>query len=126
MLVKSGLWNCIAVSALDSIGASISLSDAAQAQSASLEDVYKGKIITFPVGSGEGGSFGVYGQVLVQHMSQHICGQPGFVVRYFGAQSAGLTLANQMKSNDTLDGPTVAMMQQTIVPAQLINSQFVQ
>ena len=126
MLVKSGLWNRIAVSAFALLGTSIAISDAAQAQSASLEDVYKGKIVTFLVGSGEGGSFGIYGQVLAQHMSRHILGQPRIIVRYFGGQSGGLTLANQMQSNVTPDGLTFAMTQQTIVPAQLINPQFAQ
>ncbi len=93
---------------------------------AKADDFYKGKVITFLVGSGEGGSFGVYGQVLAQHMSKHIPGQPKIIVKYYGGQSGGLTLANQMQSATTPDGLTFAMTQQTIVPNQLINPDYAQ
>jgi tripartite-type tricarboxylate transporter receptor subunit TctC len=93
---------------------------------AKADDFYKGKVITFLVGSGEGGSFGVYGQVLAQHMSKHIPGQPKIIVKYYGGQSGGLTLANQMQTAITPDGLTFAMTQQTIVPNQLINPDYAQ
>jgi tripartite-type tricarboxylate transporter receptor subunit TctC len=106
--------------------ASLGLPQSVHAQTVSAEEFYKGKVMTFFVGSGEGGSFGIYGQVLAQHMSRHLPGQPRIIVRYFGGQSGGLTLANQMQGNVTPDGLTFAMTQQTIVPAQLINPQFAQ
>ena len=93
---------------------------------AKADDFYKGKLITFLVGSGEGGSFGIYGQVLAQHMSKHIPGAPKIIVKYYGGQSGGLTLANQMQTATTPDGLTFAMTQQTIVPNQLINPDYAQ
>jgi tripartite-type tricarboxylate transporter receptor subunit TctC len=107
--------------ALISTALALGLSTAAKA-----DDFYKGKVITFLVGSGEGGSFGIYGQVLAQHMSKHIPGQPKIIVKYYGGQSGGLTLANQMQSATTPDGLTIAMTQQTIVPNQLINPDYAQ
>ena len=96
------------------------------AQLAQAEDFYRGKVITFLVGSGEGGSFGIYGQVLAQHMPKYIPGNPKIIVKYYGGQSGGLTLANQMQSAITPDGLTFAMTQQTIVPNQLINPDYAQ
>ncbi len=93
---------------------------------AKADDFYRGKVITFLVGSGEGGSFGIYGQVLAQHMSKHIPGTPKIIVKYYGGQSGGLTLANQMQTAITPDGLTFAMTQQTIVPNQLINPEYAQ
>ena len=69
--------------------ASLGLPQSVHAQTVSAEEFYKGKVLTFFVGSGEGGSFGIYGQVLAQHMSRYLPGQPRIIVRYFGGQSGG-------------------------------------
>ncbi len=101
------------------LNASLAFADA-------IEDFYKGKVVTFLVGSGEGGSFGIYAQVLGQHMSRHIPGNPKILPRYYGGESGGLTLANQMQTVVPRDGLTIAMTQQTIVLNQLVNPQFAQ
>ncbi len=87
-------------------------------------DFYKGKTISILVGAGEGGSFVPYAQILAEHMKRHIPGQPNIIVRTMGGQGGGLDTAIQMQNTVTKDGLTMAMTQQTIVLAQVINPEF--
>ena len=89
-----------------------------------LPDYYKGKTISILVGAGEGGSFVPYAQVLAEHMKRHIPGTPNIIVRTMGGQGGGLDTAIQMQNTVAKDGLTMAMTQQTIVLAQVINPEF--
>jgi len=51
-----------------------------------LSDFYKGKVISFYVGSDPGGSFGPYAQILADHMPKHIPGNPKIILKYTGGQ----------------------------------------
>jgi tripartite-type tricarboxylate transporter receptor subunit TctC len=97
-------------------------SGSAAAQEAT--DFYKGKTISILVGAGEGGSFVPYAQVLAEHMKRHIPGSPNIIVRTMGGQGGGLDTAIQMQNTQPRDGTVMAMTQQTIVLAQVINPEF--
>lgn len=98
---------------------------AASAQNAeSSADFYKGRTISILVGAGEGGSFVPYAQVLAEYMKRHIAGSPNIIVQTMGGQGGGLDTAIRMQNTVTKDGLTMAMTQQTIVLAQVINPEF--
>jgi tripartite-type tricarboxylate transporter receptor subunit TctC len=88
------------------------------------EEFYKGKVITFLVGSDPGGSFGVYAEILALHMPKHIPGTPKIITKFTGGQSGGLQLANSMHSVVAPDGLTIAMTQQTIVLSQVLTPEY--
>ena len=104
-------------------GTVLSLAAPAVAQDA-VADFYKGKTISILVGAGEGGSFVPYAQVLAEHMKRQIPGTPNIIVKTMGGQGGGLDTAIQMQNTATKDGLTMAMTQQTIVLAQVINPEF--
>ena len=81
----------------------------APAQADSLSDFYRGKNITFLVGSDPGGSFGPYAQVLAEHMPKYIPERPKIIIKYTGGELGGLGLANSVRGNMQADGATMAM-----------------
>jgi tripartite-type tricarboxylate transporter receptor subunit TctC len=87
-------------------------------------DFYKGKTISILVGAGEGGSFVPYAQMLAEHMKRHIPGAPNIIVKTMGGQGGGLDTAIQMQNTQARDGTIMAMTQQTIVLAQVINPEY--
>ena len=89
-----------------------------------IADFYKGRTISILVGAGEGGSFVPYAQVLAEHMKRHIPGKPNIIVKTMGGQGGGLDTAIQMQNTQARDGTVMAMTQQTIVLAQVINPEF--
>ncbi len=94
------------------------------AKADALSDFYRGKNITFLVGSDPGGSFGPYAQVLAEHMPKYIPEKPKFIIKYTGGESGGLNLANSVRANMPADGTTIAMTQQTIVLNQVLQPQY--
>lgn len=105
------------------LGLSVALA-AAPAKADALADFYRGKNITFFVGSDPGGSFGPYAQVLAEHMSKYIPENPKIIIKYTGGQSGGLQLANTIQSVMPADGLNMAMTQQTIVLNQVLQPQY--
>jgi tripartite-type tricarboxylate transporter receptor subunit TctC len=96
------------------------LSSACWAESAA--DFYRGKTLTFLVGSGVGGSYDVYARTLAAHLPRHIPGNPAVVVKLTGGSGAGLPAAIQMQSTVARDGTVFSMTQQTIVVSQVIET----
>ncbi len=112
----------IAAAALPAALAIIGLLPAkASAQDA---DFYKGRTISILVGAGAGGSFVPYAQLLADHMKRHIPGSPNIIVKTMGGQGGGLDTAIQMHNTQARDGTIMAMTQQTVVLAQVINPEF--
>lgn len=88
------------------------------------EEFYRGKTVTFLVGSGAGGSYGLYARLINEFMPKYIPGNPSIVVRFTGGQSGGLDVANLMHNTVQPDGLTMAMTQQTIVMHQVLQPQY--
>ena len=90
------------------------------AEADAVAEFYRGKTITFLVGSDPGGSFGPYAQVLAEHMGKHIPANPRIIVKFTGGQGGGIHVGNQMHSAVARDGLTIGMTQQTIVLNQVL------
>jgi len=93
---------------------------ASSARADSVEDFYKGKTITFIVGSGPGGSYDLYARLLANTMPKYIPGHPNVVVKLAGGVGGGLPIAIQMHNTALKDGTVIGMTQQTIVVSQVI------
>jgi tripartite-type tricarboxylate transporter receptor subunit TctC len=85
-------------------------------------DFYKGKTITFLVGSGYGGSYDLYARALAGPLSKHIPGNPAVVIKFTGGAGAGLPAAIQMQKTAPRDGTIFCMTQQTIVVSQSVQA----
>ena len=106
----------LAVAGLACAGASASAQD--------LASIYRGKDISFIIGSDPGGSFDPYARALASHMPKHIPGNPVIVVKFGGGQGGGIQSANQLHNTAPRDGLTMGMVQQTIVLNQVLQPQF--
>jgi tripartite-type tricarboxylate transporter receptor subunit TctC len=89
-----------------------------------VEDFYKGKTISFVIGSDPGGSFDPYARSLSEYMPKYIPGNPKIVNKFAGGQSGGLQVANQIHNTIARDGLTIAMTQQTIVLHQVLTPEY--
>ena len=96
----------------------------AAAQAQPVADFYKGKSITFLVGSGAGASYDFYARTLAENMGRHIPGAPKIVVKTTGGQSGGRDVAESMSNSVAPDGLTIAMTQQTVVLHQVLEPKF--
>ena len=83
------------------------------------DDFYRGKTITLVVSAGAGGGYGLFSQLLAQHMPKHIPGRPKFVLQYMGA-SGGLVAANHVYNVSPKDGTAIGMLRSTVPLAQLL------
>jgi len=101
----------------------VAMSTALSSASAeSAADFYRGKTLTFLVGSGVGGSYEFYARALAAHLPRHIPGNPAVIVKMTGGSGAGLPAAIQMQSTAARDGTIFCMTQQTIVVSQVIET----
>ena len=83
-------------------------------------DFYRGKTITFLLGSDPGGAFDAYAHLLAKHMPKYIEQNPRIITRFVGGQSGGLQIAEQMSNTVQRDGLTMAMTTQSIVVNQVL------
>jgi len=93
-----------------------------EARADAVAEFYKDKTITLFVGAGVGGSYDIYSRVLAATMSKHIPGNPTIVVKHILGGGGGLPAAIHMQRTAPRDGTAIAMTQQTIVVAQVIES----
>jgi tripartite-type tricarboxylate transporter receptor subunit TctC len=79
----------------------------AHAGAQTVEEFYRSKPITMLVGSAAGGGYDIYGRVLARHMSRHIPGNPGIIVKNMPA-AAGLAAASALYATADKDGSVIA------------------
>jgi tripartite-type tricarboxylate transporter receptor subunit TctC len=72
-----------------------------------VEEFYRSKPITMLVGSAAGGGYDIYGRVFARHLSRHIPGNPGIIVKNMPA-AAGLAAANALYTTADRDGSVIA------------------
>jgi tripartite-type tricarboxylate transporter receptor subunit TctC len=75
------------------------------------EDFYAGKQITFIVGAGPGGGYGLQARVAGRHLGKHIPGHPSIVVQNMPARIAA---GNHMFTTAPKDGTIIALLQRGI------------
>jgi tripartite-type tricarboxylate transporter receptor subunit TctC len=100
----------------------VSAAPPAPARAEPIAEFYKDKTITLFVGAGIGGSYDLYSRLLAPALSKHLPGHPAVVVKHILGGGGGLPAAIHMQRTAPRDGTAIAMTQQTIVVAQLIES----
>ena len=83
-------------------------------------DYYAGKTIEIVVPASAGGSYGVYGLLLSDHLGRHIPGDPTVVPNYMGG-AVGMKASNYVANVAKSDGTTLFVMHQNTPSSQLLN-----
>jgi tripartite-type tricarboxylate transporter receptor subunit TctC len=87
----------------------------------SVEEFYKGKIMSIYVGSAPGGGYDAYGRAIARHFGDHLPGHPSIVVKNMPGAS-GLRLAGYMYNAANKSGIEIAGIHNTAVVEQLLGS----
>jgi tripartite-type tricarboxylate transporter receptor subunit TctC len=89
---------------------------------AAAEGYYKGKTITFIIGSAAGGGYDIYSRLLASHIGQHLDGQPRVIPQNMpGAGS--IRAANYLYNAARKDGTIIGMLDEAIYLNQILGTQ---
>jgi tripartite-type tricarboxylate transporter receptor subunit TctC len=110
----------MALVALFSIGGSVP-----PAAAQSVADFYRGKQITFMVGSSPGGGYDAIARLVARHIVDHIPGNPGVIVQNTPG-GGSLTMSNRIYRVAPQDGTVVGLVQRGVLLAQLTKQPNVQ
>jgi tripartite-type tricarboxylate transporter receptor subunit TctC len=88
-------------------------------------DFYRGKQITFMVGSSPGGGYDAIARLVARHIVNHIPGNPGVVVQNTPG-GGSLTMTNRITRVAPQDGTVVGLVQRGVLLAQLTKQANVQ
>jgi tripartite-type tricarboxylate transporter receptor subunit TctC len=81
---------------------------ASAARADEVADFYRGKTIELAIGAAAAGGYDLAGRTLANHMSRHIPGNPGIIVRNMPG-AAGLLVTNYLHNVATRDGTVIGM-----------------
>ena len=84
------------------------------------DDFYKGRQVTFMVGSGAGSVNDAYARLLARHLRRHIPGDPNIIVQAVPGAS-GVTAAAQLYNNRPRDGSVISLVQRTLLLEPLLS-----
>jgi tripartite-type tricarboxylate transporter receptor subunit TctC len=90
------------------------------ARGETIADFYKGKTIRVIIGTGTGGSYGVYAQLVARHFGRFIPGMPAVVMQSMQG-AGGFTALNWLGTTAPRDGTVVTIGHITIVHEGLFN-----
>jgi tripartite-type tricarboxylate transporter receptor subunit TctC len=107
--------------ALSCIGGAMTAPAAAQG----VADFYRGKQITFMVGSSPGGGYDAIARLVARHLVTHIPGNPGVVVQNTPG-GGSLTMSNRIYRVAPQDGTVVGLVQRGVLLAQLTKQPNIQ
>ncbi len=88
-------------------------------------DFYRGKQITFMVGSSPGGGYDAIARLVARHLVNHIPGNPGVIVQNTPG-GGSLTMTNRIYRVAPQDGTVVGLVQRGVLLAQLTKQPNVQ
>lgn len=88
-------------------------------ENAGAKDFYAGRTVTWVVGAGAGGNYGLYAQLFAPYLEKHIPGNPT-IVPQFNPKGGGRVAASFVSNAAPKDGTVIAMVQQTIPVFQLL------
>jgi tripartite-type tricarboxylate transporter receptor subunit TctC len=108
--------------ALFSIGSALT---ALPAAAQGVADFYRGKQITFMVGSSPGGGYDAIARLVARHIVNHIPGNPGVIVQNTPG-GGSLTMTNRIYRVAPQDGTVVGLVQRGVLLAQLTKQPNVQ
>lgn len=90
------------------------------AQADSVADFYRGKTIRLIIGTAVGGSYGIYGQLVSQHLGKHIPGSPSVVLQPMPG-AGGIVALNYLGNIAPRDGSVITVVHVTLVQEGLFN-----
>jgi tripartite-type tricarboxylate transporter receptor subunit TctC len=91
------------------------------ASAAMAEDFYKGRTISFIIGSATGGGYDAYSRLVARHLGTHLPGNPSVVAQNMpGANS--LRATNHLYSIAAKDGTVIGMVDQAIFLYQILGT----
>ena len=89
--------------------------------SSAADGFYKGKSVTFIIGSAPGGGYDTYSRLIASHLGQHLDGRPSVVPQNMpGAGS--IRAANYLYNAARKDGTTIGMLDQAIYLYQILGT----
>jgi tripartite-type tricarboxylate transporter receptor subunit TctC len=86
-----------------------------------VEDFYRGRTVTFVIGSGEAGVYDLGGRLIARHLTRYIPGHPGIVPQNMPGASS-LRAASYIYNVAQRDGSVVGAVQPTIALNKLLDS----
>ena len=92
------------------------------AQADAVADFYKGKTVRVIIGTGVGGTYGVYGQLVARHFGRFIPGNPTVVMQSMQG-AGGFTALNWLGTTAPRDGTVVTIGHINIVHEGLFNAE---
>jgi tripartite-type tricarboxylate transporter receptor subunit TctC len=98
---------------------------AAPAAAQSVADFYRGKQITFMVGSSPGGGYDTIARLVARHLVNHIPGNPSAIVQNTPG-GGSITMSNRIYRVAPQDGTVVGLVQRGVLLAQLTKQPNVQ
>jgi tripartite-type tricarboxylate transporter receptor subunit TctC len=98
---------------------------AVPAAAQSVADFYRGKSITFMVGSSPGGGYDAIMRLVARHIVNHIPGNPGAIVQNTPG-GGSLTMTNRIVRVAPQDGTVMGLVQRGVLLAQLTKQSNVQ
>ena len=84
------------------------------------QDLYAGKTIELVLPASAGGSYGIYGVLLQNHLPRHIPGNPAIVPNFIEG-AGGMRASNYVANVAKADGTTIYMIHQNAPTSQLLN-----
>jgi tripartite-type tricarboxylate transporter receptor subunit TctC len=93
---------------------------AAPALAAGVADFYKNKTVTVLIGSGMGGSYGLYGQLTSNFIGPHIPGQPKVVIQSMPG-AGGMKALNYAYNVSPKDGSVILGAHQEVLQETVLN-----
>src|SRR5262245_20309557 len=102
-------WAIVAAAALSAVGS-------AQAN----DDFYAGKTVRIILGTTTAGEYGLYAQLMAQHIGKHVPGKPTVIVQSV-LGGAGLVALNHVAKIAAQDGTVISQPHINIVQDGLLN-----
>ncbi|MGE5537038.1 MAG: Bug family tripartite tricarboxylate transporter substrate binding protein [Gemmatimonas sp.] len=90
-----------------------------------IEDFYKGRSLSFIIGSNNGGSYDSYGRLFAAHFGRHVPGNPTIVPQNMPGAS-GIKSATFLYQIAPKDGATIGTFNQSMGQRQVLDPQAVQ
>jgi len=88
---------------------------------ADADDFYKGKSITFVIGTAVGGGYDTYSRLIANHIGDHLPGQPSVVPQNMPG-AGGIRAANYLYNVAPKDGTAIGMVDQAIYLNQILGT----
>jgi tripartite-type tricarboxylate transporter receptor subunit TctC len=97
---------------------------ATQALADPVADFYRDKRINLIVSFGTGGTYGLYGRIVADHITRHLHGNPKVIVQHMPG-AGGIVATNHLFNIAPKDGTTVGMLFKDMALAQVVQPESV-